>query len=237
MAARRTMELSGGEAQRIRLASQLGSNLRGVCYILDEPTIGLHARDTRMLLATLNQLKERGNTVVVVEHDEETIRRADHVIDLGPGGGSNGGRLVAAGTVAELINNPESVTGQYLQLRPSHRRRPRPAPQADLPEGASRYLSISGARLYNLKGLDLAIPLGLLVATGVSVGQIHPGAGGRLKTCISCWRPGASRAGGLPASLPVPRGCAAISGWQQLARPEVTSGRSATRCPATYVGL
>ncbi len=104
--------LSGGEAQRIRLASQLGSNLRGVCYILDEPTIGLHARDNLVLLDTLHALRAKGNTVIVVEHDEETIRRAEHVVDLGPGGGVNGGHVVAQGTVAAIMRSRASMTGQ-----------------------------------------------------------------------------------------------------------------------------
>src|SRR2546427_7200469 len=106
--------LAGGEAQRIRLASQLGSNLRGVCYILDEPTIGLHARDNRVLLDTLAKLQAKGNTLVVVEHDEDTIRRADHVIDLGPGAGNRGGAVVAEGSAAELMKSPDSITGRFL---------------------------------------------------------------------------------------------------------------------------
>src|SRR5882672_6095859 len=108
--------LSGGEAQRIRLAAQLGSNLQGVCYILDEPTIGLHARDNQILLKTLEQLRSRGNTLLVVEHDEDTIRRADHVVDLGPGAGTRGGELVAAGTAQDLIKNPASITGRFLEI-------------------------------------------------------------------------------------------------------------------------
>ena len=107
--------LSGGEAQRIRLASQLGSNLRGVCYILDEPTIGLHARDNLVLLETLHRLRKKGNTVVVVEHDEETIRRAEHIVDLGPGGGVNGGRLVAEGTIAQVLKSRTSLTAKFLR--------------------------------------------------------------------------------------------------------------------------
>src|SRR5262249_30399680 len=106
--------LSGGEAQRIRLAAQLGSNLRGVAYVLDEPTIGLHPRDNRILLDTLEKLKAKGNTLIVVEHDEETIRRAEHVLDLGPGAGSRGGEVVAAGSAAELIGSPSSITGRFL---------------------------------------------------------------------------------------------------------------------------
>src|SRR5262249_20277570 len=106
--------LSGGEAQRIRLAAQLGSNLRGVAYILDEPTIGLHPRDNRILLDTLEKLERKGNTLIVVEHDEETIRRAAHVVDLGPGAGSRGGEIVAAGSAEELTRAPASITGRFL---------------------------------------------------------------------------------------------------------------------------
>src|SRR5206468_2916219 len=112
--------LSGGEGQRIRLAAQLGSNLSGVLYILDEPTIGLHARDNQQLLAALQQLKARGNSVLVVEHDEETMRQADYVIDLGPGAGVHGGRLVAAGPLADLLRHPESLTGQCLRAQRSY---------------------------------------------------------------------------------------------------------------------
>src|SRR5208337_4720042 len=113
--------LSGGETQRIRLAAQLGSNLSGVLYVLDEPTIGLHARDNEQLLAALQALKARGNSVLVVEHDEATMRRADYIIDLGPGPGVHGGEVVATGTLAELLRHPESVTGQCLR---AHRRFP-----------------------------------------------------------------------------------------------------------------
>ncbi|WDT73169.1 MAG: hypothetical protein MPW17_10100 [Candidatus Manganitrophus sp.] len=157
--------LSGGEAQRIRLASQLGSNLRGVCYILDEPTIGLHPRDNRLLLDTLHELEAKGNTLVVVEHDEETIRRAEHVVDLGPGAGRNGGHVVAQGSVEELMRHPESVTGRFLAepLRhPLIERRP--------PLNAGEpHLTIVGARLNNLKKLKIDLPLRRLVCvTGVS---------------------------------------------------------------------
>ncbi len=119
--------LSGGEAQRIRLAAQLGSNLRGVCYILDEPTIGLHPRDNRVLLDTLAKLQAKGNTLVVVEHDEDTIRRADHVIDLGPGAGSRGGAVVAQGTADDLMRMPGSVTGRFLAAPLRHPLQPRRA--------------------------------------------------------------------------------------------------------------
>jgi excinuclease ABC subunit A len=159
---RRADTLSGGEAQRIRLAAQLGSNLRGVCYILDEPTIGLHPRDNAMLLDTLEALRARGNTVVVVEHDEATIRRADLVVDLGPGAGVHGGRLVAAASPAALAAMPESVTGRYLAAP-----RRRLGPSRDL--SALPRLTVGGAREHNLRGIDVSIPLGAWTCvTGVS---------------------------------------------------------------------
>src|SRR5262249_59784021 len=120
--------LSGGEAQRIRLAAQLGSNLRGVCYILDEPTIGLHPRDNDRLLDTITALSARGNTIVVVEHDEETIRRAEHVVDLGPGAGRNGGEVVVNGTFADLLASDRSTTAPVLASPPRHPPQPRRAP-------------------------------------------------------------------------------------------------------------
>ena len=156
--------LSGGEAQRIRLASQLGSNLRGVCYILDEPTIGLHARDNDVLLDTLHALRLKGNTVVVVEHDEETIRRAEHVVDLGPGGGAAGGYLVAQGSLAAITRSSASLTGKYLRDPPPH---PWTGGRATRADGAA--IRIRGANLHNLKDLDVEIPLERLVCvTGVS---------------------------------------------------------------------
>ena len=156
--------LSGGEAQRIRLAAQLGSNLRGVCYILDEPTIGLHPRDNRVLLDTLARLEAKGNTLVVVEHDEDTIRRAEHVVDLGPGAGSQGGRVVAEGTAEELARDPLSVTGRFLARPLRHPLQPRRGVDRATPA-----IEISGARLHNLADIDVRIPLGrLTVVTGVS---------------------------------------------------------------------
>ncbi len=155
--------LSGGESQRIRLATQVGSRLTGVLYILDEPTIGLHARDNGRLLRTLLELRDLGNTVVVVEHDEETIRAADHVIDLGPGAGERGGELVAHGTPAEVERHPTSLTGRYLSGRLSV-----PVPAARR-EGDGRCLRIRGARGNNLREVDAEVPLGLLTCvTGVS---------------------------------------------------------------------
>jgi excinuclease ABC subunit A len=158
--------LSGGESQRIRLAAQLGSNLSGVLYILDEPTIGLHARDNEQLLAALAVLKKRGNSLVVVEHDEETMRRADYIVDLGPGAGVHGGQVVAAGTLQELQGHATSITGQCLRAKkqfPSRGRR-RPVDLKSHP-----CLTLSGARLHNLKNLTAVFPLGRLVlVTGVS---------------------------------------------------------------------
>jgi excinuclease ABC subunit A len=156
--------LSGGEAQRIRLAAQMGSNLRGVCYILDEPTIGLHPRDNERLLETLTRLKQKGNTVIVVEHDEETIRRADHLIDLGPGAGRHGGQLVASGTLADLQREPQSITGRYLNG--DGRKRLTSQERKPLEDN---WLTIRGAAARNLKGIDVAVPLGTLTCvTGVS---------------------------------------------------------------------
>ncbi|MHB1131941.1 MAG: excinuclease ABC subunit UvrA [Chloroflexota bacterium] len=155
--------LSGGEAQRIRLATQIGSSLMGVLYILDEPSIGLHQRDNRRLIGTLERLRDLGNTVLVVEHDEETIRSADYVIDIGPGAGEHGGRIVAAGTLADILACPESITGQYLRGE-----RGVPVPTQRRP-GNGRQLTVQGARANNLKGIDVSIPLGMFVCvTGVS---------------------------------------------------------------------
>jgi len=155
--------LAGGEAQRIRLATQIGSKLRGVLYVLDEPSIGLHPRDNGRLLETLAHLRDMGNTVLVVEHDAETIERADYVIDLGPGAGRLGGNLVAAGDPAAIARNPQSLTGQYLSGALEI-----PVPRERRAPGENQLL-IRGARQHNLKNLDVAIPLGVLtVVTGVS---------------------------------------------------------------------
>jgi excinuclease ABC subunit A len=160
---RSAASLSGGEAQRIRLATQVGSRLMGVLYVLDEPSIGLHPRDNGRLLKTLKGLRDLGNTVLVVEHDEETIRSADWVLDLGPGAGELGGYLVAEGPVDAIINNPDSLTGAYLSGRLSV---PIPDERRD---GNGKTLKILGAREHNLKDIDVSIPLGRLVCiTGVS---------------------------------------------------------------------
>ncbi|MDQ2891045.1 MAG: excinuclease ABC subunit UvrA, partial [Gemmatimonadota bacterium] len=156
--------LSGGEAQRIRLATQIGSRLVGVLYILDEPSIGLHQRDNARLLATLRQLRDLGNTVIVVEHDEETMRAADHLIDLGPGAGKHGGFVIAEGTVDEVINNPNSITGRYLRGESTIA-----IPNARRPQDPGRTLRIEGATEHNLRDVTVDIPLGNFVAvTGVS---------------------------------------------------------------------
>ena len=160
---RSAASLSGGEAQRIRLATQIGSRLMGVLYVLDEPSIGLHPRDNSRLLQTLKGLRDLGNTVLVVEHDAETILEADWVVDLGPRAGEHGGRVVAEGTVKNILESPESLTGAYLSGRlkvdiPSKRR-----------SGNGKALHILGARENNLKNIDVTIPLGILVCiTGVS---------------------------------------------------------------------
>jgi excinuclease ABC subunit A len=155
--------LAGGEAQRIRLATQIGSRLTGVLYILDEPSIGLHHRDNQRLLRTLERLRDLGNTLVVVEHDEDTMQRADWILDLGPGAGRHGGRIVAEGTPAAILANPRSLTGQYL----SGARRI--APPAARRAGNGHALEIVGAREHNLKDIDARIPLGCFTCvTGVS---------------------------------------------------------------------
>ncbi|HIU46970.1 MAG TPA: excinuclease ABC subunit UvrA [Candidatus Fimadaptatus faecigallinarum] len=154
--------LSGGEAQRIRLATQIGSSLVGVLYILDEPSIGLHQRDNERLLNTLKNLRDLGNTLIVVEHDEDTMRAADWIVDIGPGAGENGGRLVAEGTCEDIMRNPNSITGQFLSGKRSI---PVPAKRRE-PRG---FLTIRGARANNLKNIDAAIPLGVFTCvTGVS---------------------------------------------------------------------
>jgi excinuclease ABC subunit A len=160
---RASASLSGGEGQRIRLATQIGSQLRGVLYVLDEPSIGLHPRDNLKLLDTLEHLRELGNTVLVVEHDEETIRRADHVIDLGPGAGAHGGEIVAQGTPEEVAATPESLTGRYISGASAI-----PVPHSRRPSNG-KAVTVLGARANNLKNIDVAFPLGLfIVVTGVS---------------------------------------------------------------------
>jgi len=222
--------LSGGEAQRIRLAAQLGSNLRGVCYILDEPTIGLHPRDNRMLLDTLNKLRTKGNTIVVVEHDPDTIENAEHVIDIGPGAGVRGGEVVATGSVATIRKNKQSITGKMLATplaHPLHERR----------DSFEHELSIKGATRNNLKSVDINIPLGALVAvSGVS----GSGKSTLVRDVLhDNLRPlnGKTR----NRSLGKLSGCKSISGWEPIHRvlevDQTPIGKTPRSCPATYIGF
>ncbi|MBA3564083.1 MAG: excinuclease ABC subunit UvrA [Gammaproteobacteria bacterium] len=220
--------LSGGEAQRIRLASQIGSGLVGVMYILDEPSIGLHQRDNRRLLATLDHLRDLGNTVIVVEHDEEAILHADHVVDLGPGAGVHGGLVVAQGTPSDIMANSASLTGQYLSGR---RRIPLPA-QRKLPE-KKKWLAIRGARGNNLKRIDAEIPLGLMTCvTGVS------GSGKSTLINDTLYE---RAAGILNRSAHDPAPCDGIDGLDAIDRiidiSQSPIGRTPRSNPATYSGL
>ncbi len=220
--------LSGGEAQRIRLAAQLGSNLQGVCYVMDEPTIGLHPRDNRMLLDTLARLEGKGNTIVVVEHDEDTIRRAEHVIDLGPGAGAGGGQVVAAGTVADLLANPRSITGRYLA-------KPLPHPLlGSRREPAEQWLRVEGASLHNLKGIDAAFGLGRLnCVTGVS-------GSGKSSLVRGVLYPNLKRLLTAKGRAEL-SGCTALTGWQAVDRvlevDQTPIGKTPRSCPATYIGF
>ena len=204
--------LSGGEAQRIRLAAQLGSNLQGVCYVLDEPTIGLHARDNAILLSALKDLSSKGNTLVVVEHDADTIRAADHIIDIGPSAGKRGGRLVAEGSVADVQAVAESQTGQYLGTALKH-------PFQKRREVVSNSIVIKNANLHNLQNVSVDIPLGKLVAiTGVS------GSG---KSTLA-----------REVLFPQVKGNLAASGLERILEVDQTPiGKTPRSCPATYVGF
>jgi excinuclease ABC subunit A len=225
--------LSGGEAQRIRLAAQLGSNLRGVCYILDEPTIGLHPRDNRVLLDTLARLGAKGNTLVVVEHDEDTIRQAEHVIDLGPGAGRLGGEIVAQGTAEELERNPHSLTGYFLRNPLQHPLQPR------RPVGKSATaVEVVGARLHNLAGINVRFPLGRLsVVTGVSGSGKSTLARDVLHENLHALVAAARDRKSAPATF----GCKAIRGWESVTRvlevDQTPIGKTPRSCPATYVGF
>ena len=219
--------LSGGEAQRIRLAAQLGSNLQGVCYVLDEPTIGLHPRDNRILLDALHALRTKGNTLVVVEHDEDTIRRADHVIDIGPGAGKRGGRVVAQGPVAALAAHAASTTGRLLAHPPKH-------PLQARRGAAAAGLRIVGASLHNLRSIDVEVPLQRLVAvTGVSGSGKSTLARDVLLVSVADLVSSRGRAAAA--------GCARIEGWQAVDRvlevDQTPIGKTPRSCPATYIGF
>ena len=233
--------LSGGEAQRIRLAAQLGSNLQGVCYVLDEPTIGLHPRDNQILLNALKSLSDKGNTLVVVEHDEDTIRRADHIIDIGPGAGKRGGTLVAEGTVADLARHPESLTGRFLAHPPLHPLQPRRAVTAGMP-----MLRLHGAHLHNLQQIDVAVPIGRLVAvTGVSgSGKSTLARDVLLANVHAAVAQRATKAGRdrlAAGAYPAWTGCVAVSGFEPVDRvlevDQTPIGKTPRSCPATYIGF
>ena len=220
--------LSGGEAQRIRLASQIGSALVGVMYVLDEPSIGLHQRDNARLLATLAQLRDLGNTVIVVEHDEDAIRSADHVLDLGPGAGVNGGHIVAAGTPEEIPDNPASVTGKYLSGELSIA-----VPSSRTPADENCQLVIRGATGNNLRSVDASIPVGLLTCiTGVSGSGKSTLINDTLYPAVAVHLNGSSLE-------PAPH--AAIEGLENLDKvidiDQSPIGRTPRSNPATYTGL
>ncbi len=233
--------LSGGEAQRIRLAAQLGSNLQGVCYVLDEPTIGLHPRDNGILLGALAKLGDKGNTLVVVEHDEDTIRRADHLIDIGPGAGKRGGTLVAQGSVADLSRQAASVTGRFLATPLQHPLQPRRAVAADAPA-----LVLQGATLHNLQGVDVRVPLQrLVVVTGVS------GSGkstlardvllANVQAAVALKATKAGRETLAAGRQPAPVGCTGLTGFETVDRvlevDQTPIGKTPRSCPATYIGF
>jgi excinuclease ABC subunit A len=224
--------LSGGEAQRIRLAAQLGSNLQGVCYVLDEPTIGLHPRDNRILLDSLGRLGRKGNTLLVVEHDEETIRRADHLLDLGPGAGSRGGRVVGEGSVDDLIASPGSLTGRFLAQPLRHPLAPRRPVTRSTPS-----LVVRGANLHNLRKARARFPLDrLTVVTGVSGSGKSTLARDVLHANMHARTSQAGRRRPPPWV-----GCEVIEGAEAIVRvlevDQTPIGKTPRSCPATYVGF
>jgi excinuclease ABC subunit A len=234
--------LSGGEAQRIRLAAQLGSHLQGVCYVLDEPTIGLHARDNQILLDALKILSDKGNTLVVVEHDEDTIRRADHIIDIGPSAGKRGGHLVAQGSVSDLMAAPDSQTGRYLKhamQHPLQARRP-------VLVSSTGWLGVTGACLHNLQKVNVQVPLQRLVAvTGVSGSGKSTIARDVLLTNVHAVVAQRSTQAGRKANdagkHPAWVGCTAVSGYEDIDRvlevDQTPIGKTPRSCPATYIGF
>ena len=249
--------LSGGEAQRIRLAAQLGSNLQGVCYVLDEPTIGLHARDNQILLDALHNLSSKGNTLVVVEHDEDTIRRAEHLIDIGPGAGVRGGPRVAPGTGADVAAAPESATGRDLRDAMRHPLHPRRAigkapPAVAVTEGDG-WLALKGAYLHNLKDVHVAVPLKRLVAvTGVSGSGKSTLARDVLLASVQRFVrqemkgkkaaiADAAGAGSSEINSHGLIGCTGLEGFGQIDRvlevDQTPIGKTPRSCPATYIGF
>jgi excinuclease ABC subunit A len=223
--------LSGGEAQRIRLAAQLGSNLQGVCYVLDEPTIGLHPRDNRILLEALDTLRKNGNTLVVVEHDEDTLRRADHLIDIGPGAGKRGGRIVAQGTVKDLAKSPDSLTGRFLTHPLNHPLHPRRTISPKDPT-----LRIDNAFLHNLQHITVDIPLHRLIAiTGVSgSGKSTLARDVLLANVQSAVSVKNVKKGSWS-------GCDSLVGFESIGRvlevDQTPIGKTPRSCPATYIGF
>ncbi len=235
--------LSGGEAQRIRLAAQLGSNLQGVCYVLDEPTIGLHPRDNQLLLDALHTLGQSGNTLVVVEHDEDTIRRAEHVIDIGPGAGVRGGTVVAEGTVADVMASEASVTGRCLRSPMQH---PLRVDEAGKPIGRRKVdkntaqLQLQGAKLHNLQSVNVKVPLQRLVGvTGVS-------GSGKSTLARDVLLANVQAAVAIPfkeraTTKPSWHGCESLEGWGAVDRvlevDQTPIGKTPRSCPATYIGF
>ncbi|QKO20435.1 excinuclease ABC subunit UvrA [Rhodoferax sp. BAB1] len=232
--------LSGGEAQRIRLAAQLGSNLQGVCYVLDEPTIGLHARDNQILLNALQRLSDQGNTLVVVEHDEDTIRRADHIIDIGPSAGKRGGRLVAQGSVQNVTDTEDSQTGRYLLHAMKHPLQPR----RDMKAADLQWLTVQGAQLHNLQQVTAQVPLKRLVAvTGVSgSGKSTLARDVLLANVAAVVAKRATKAGRDALARGVDwSGCEGVSGYEAVDRvlevDQTPIGKTPRSCPATYIGF
>jgi len=227
--------LSGGEAQRIRLAAQLGSSLQGVCYVLDEPTIGLHTRDNRRLIDTLRELQQQGNTVVVVEHDEDTLREADHLIDMGPRAGVNGGEVVATGSLKNIMTNKRSLTGQMLAQPLRH-----PLPDLRNPDMRALWdreqLHIQGARQNNLNNLSVKLPLRQLVAiTGVSGSGKSTLIRGLLYTNLK------QAIAHKRKKQHAWKGVEQITGWESIDRilevDQTPIGKTPRSCPATYIGI
>ncbi|MDO9164556.1 MAG: excinuclease ABC subunit UvrA [Rhodoferax sp.] len=243
--------LSGGEAQRIRLAAQLGSNLQGVCYVLDEPTIGLHARDNQILLGALQSLSDKGNTLVVVEHDEDTIRHADHIIDIGPSAGKRGGRLVAEGTVADIVKAGDSQTGRYLLQAMRHPVQARRVVAAwggapTSAEAPQPWLTVTKASLHNLQNVDAHVPLQRLVAvTGVSgSGKSTLARDVLLANVQMAVQKRSTKAGrdALAAGEQIAwTGCESVDGFEAVDRvlevDQTPIGKTPRSCPATYIGF